>query len=375
VIGAGPAGALAAHELAAGGVRVLLVERRAFPRAKVCGGCLNGHALDVLRSAGLGSLVARSGGVALDGFELRYRGRRIRIALPIGFALSRARFDADLVATAIGSGARFLPETEALVGGLGNGTRRVHLDRRGETRDVSARVVLAAPGLCNLRLPPGSASRVRIVPGSRIGTGCLVPGAPAFYGEGTIFMAVGRDGYVGLVRLEDGTLNVATALQPEHLRRHGSPGASAAGILAESGFPAIPTLESVRWLGTARLTRQTRPLAEDRLFLLGDAAGYVEPFTGEGIAWALASGRAIAPLALRGIEGWDPGLARDWDGLHRRLVRRRQLVCRAATAALHRPWLARLGFELFSRMPTAFGRVLKVVNAPPSFSEASRPCL
>jgi flavin-dependent dehydrogenase len=147
--------------------------------------------------------------------------------------------------------------------------------------------------------------------------------------------------------------------------------ASAAAILAESGFAPIPALDSARWHGTARLTRQTRPLAADRLFLLGDAAGYVEPFTGEGIAWALASGRAIAPLALRALNHWEPGLAREWDGLHRRLVRRRQLVCRAAAAALHRPWLAHLGFELLTRMPNAAGRLLRQLNAPPSFSEAS----
>jgi flavin-dependent dehydrogenase len=371
VIGAGPAGSLAARELAAGGARVLLVEHRRFPRAKVCGGCLNGRALAVLRAASLGSLVVRSGGVPLEEFQLRFRGRQVRLELPIGAALSRARLDAELVAAATDVGAHFLPETRALVGGFGTGTRRVHLQRRGETRELAARVVLVAAGLGHRCLPPGSTAQTHIAPGSPIGAGCRIPQAPACYGSGTIFMAIGRQGYVGLVRLEDGSLNVAAALQPEFLRRHGTPAAAAEGILAESGFPPIDTLGSACWQGTVPLTRRTRPPAEERLFLLGDAAGYVEPFTGEGIAWALASGRVIAPMALRAIARWDQGLVRDWDVLHNRLVRRRQIVSRAAAAALHRPWLAHLGFEALNRMPAAIGCVLRYVNAPASLPEVS----
>ncbi len=91
VIGAGPAGALAARELAGKGVRVLLVEKRRFPRGKVCGGCLNGRALSILDSVGLGSLVAGSGGVPLGGLQLHFRGRLASIRLAgRGGTLTRA---------------------------------------------------------------------------------------------------------------------------------------------------------------------------------------------------------------------------------------------------------------------------------------------
>ena len=204
---------------------------------------------------------------------------------------------------------------------------------------------------------------------SRIGAGCRLTIASSGYEEGTIFMAVARRGYVGLVRVEDGSLNVAAAFEPELVRRHGTTGAAASAVLAEAGLPALDELESARWLGTAPLTRQTRPIAVERLFLLGDAAGYVEPFTGEGIAWALASGRAIAPLALRGIAAWDPRLTRDWNRLHRRLVRRRQTLCRLGAAVLHRPWLALLGFEVLARIPGAASGIIRSLNATLSFSE------
>ena len=140
-------------------------------------------------------------------------------------------------------------------------------------------------------------------------------------------MAVGNNGYVGLVRVEDGSLNVAAAFDPHLVRRLGTPGIAAAAIVSEAGFPPVVPLESAQWQGTARLTRKIEPLAEERMFVLGDAAGYVEPITGEGIAWALASARAIAPLALQAIERWHPRQSLAWSEMHRRLVLHRQLVC------------------------------------------------
>jgi flavin-dependent dehydrogenase len=371
VIGAGPAGAMAARELAAGGVRVLLVERRAFPREKVCGGCLNGHALAALHSAGLAGVIERSGGVPLQTFRIGVSGRSARLDLPIGIAVSRGRFDAELVAAAVDAGARFLPRTEARVGAVDGATRLVHLGRGRDETTLRARVVLAATGLGASCLPPDAAPRTRVAGGSRVGTGCLLEDGPAEYGAGTIFMAVGRAGYAGLVRLRDGRLHIAGALRPTELRRPGGASAAAATLLAEAGFPPLPGLEAARWQGTAGLTRRTRPLADSRLFVLGDAAGYVEPFTGEGIAWALAAGRAIAPLALGAIERWEPRLGREWETLHGRVVRRRQTVCRAAAAVLRRPWLTRAAFEIIVRLPGSCGGVLHHLNAPPPFVEAS----
>jgi flavin-dependent dehydrogenase len=175
-------------------------------------------------------------------------------------------------------------------------------------------------------------------------------------------MAVGRAGYVGMVRVEDGRLNVAAALEPAFVRRLGTPGAAASEILAEAGFVPVAPLATARWQGTAALVRQTRPLAEERVFLLGDAAGYVAPFTGEGIAWALASAQAVLPLALEAIERWDPRLVREWSGLHWRLIGRRHLVCRAFAMALHRPALTRLGFEFCRLAPTAAEAMARAIG-------------
>src|SRR4029077_7750493 len=89
------------------------------------------------------------------------------------------------------------------------------------------------------------------------------------------------------------------------------------------------------------LTRRRPRLAGLRFFVLGDAAGYVEPFTGEGMAWALAAAVAVAPLADRAAVAWQPSLEREWERTSRQVVRHRQWTCRAAAAVLRRPWLTR----------------------------------
>jgi flavin-dependent dehydrogenase len=374
VVGAGPAGALAAHQLAVGGARVLLVDRKRFPRSKVCGACLSEPALAVLHSAGLGSLVARQSGIALEELELRFRGRTARLVLPGSAALSRARLDAALVAAATDGGAVFLEETGAFVAEARDGVRRVLLVQRGKSTETAARVVLVAAGFGRYGPGRGVAGVARIRRGSRVGAGCRVAAAPPAYGNGTVYMAVGERGYVGMVRVEDGSLNVAAAFETSFVRRVGTPGRAAMAILAEAGFAPIAALEAARWQGTPPLTRQTRPLAGERLFLLGDAAGYVEPFTGEGIAWALESARAVAPLALRAIERWDPRLAREWSRLHGRLIGRRQRVCRALAMVLRHPWLIQVGFELHARIPAAAGLVVKRCHTPSLMTNASSSC-
>ena len=136
-------------------------------------------------------------------------------------------------------------------------------------------------------------------------------------------MACGAGGYTGLVRLEDGRLDVAAAFDAAWVRAAGGPGRAAARLLREAGWPAPDRLEALPWRGTPALTRRPRRVAAERLFVVGDAAGYVEPFTGEGMAWALASGAAVAPLAARAVT-WRPELARRWADLHSRVVGRRQ---------------------------------------------------
>ncbi|HEX5270848.1 MAG TPA: FAD-dependent oxidoreductase, partial [Gemmataceae bacterium] len=138
VVGAGPAGALAARELARRGLAVLLVDRATFPRWKVCGCCLNVRALATLAAAGLGALAARLGAVPLLDVLLAGRGCRARVALPDGAVLSRTALDAALVGEAVCAGAAFLPRTRAVLGPVTGAAREVALTEGGSTATITA---------------------------------------------------------------------------------------------------------------------------------------------------------------------------------------------------------------------------------------------
>ncbi len=361
VAGAGPAGAVAAAELARRGVEVLLVDRSAFPRGKVCGCCLNGRALAALAAAGLEDVPARLGAVPLTAFHLASGGRTASLPLPGGASVSREAFDAGLVRAAIARGANFLPQARAALAPGGADERRLTLLHPAGEVEVRAGVVLAADGLGGALLSrEGVASPCAT--GARIGAAAIIEAADPFYRPGVIYMTCGPDGYAGLVRLEDGRLDVAGALEPSAVRAAGGPGKVVCDLVRRAGWPIPPALLSSAWRGTAALTRQARRVAGRRLFALGDATGYVEPFTGEGMAWAISSAVVVAALAAR---PWRPELAAAWARRHRRLVTRRQWACRAAAFVLRRPALVSGIVGLLSWLPVAARPVVRYLNQRP----------
>src|SRR5262245_7358632 len=97
IVGAGPAGSLAAHELARRGVRTLLVDRARFPRYKVCGSCLSAAGLRELAATGLGSLPALRDAPRLRSLRVHTRGHAAEIPIPAGAAISRRALDSALV--------------------------------------------------------------------------------------------------------------------------------------------------------------------------------------------------------------------------------------------------------------------------------------
>ena len=412
VIGAGPAGAVASRELARRGASVLLVDKAAFPRPKVCGCCLNRAAVAALESLGLGHVLA--GAVPLDRTVLAAGMRSAEVRLPGGVALSREAFDAALVREAVAAGVAFRPGVMAKVAVLGepgagatgffcrtvrsvlaSGGRQPPVQsptvpvglraNRGLTppaRQDSDRAAQGASGELLLTLSHGDGSHeplaaraailatglnssdTRVSPTSRIGAGVVVPDAPAFFAPGTVYMATGRGGYVGLVRVEGGRLDVAAAFDAGFVKASGGLGPAAETILNTTGWPSIPDLAALPWKGTPALTRTPATLASHRVFAVGDAAGYVEPFTGEGMAWAITSAAALAPIAVRAVANWDDALAGEWQRTHARLVGRRQRVCRVVARVLRSPALTGLAVRALRIVPALSRPVVAVLNRP-----------
>lgn len=361
VVGAGPAGATIARELARMGCAVLLVDKSPFPRGKVCGCCLNGSAMATLKQLGLGYILADLGAVPLRSLHLSSGHRSARLPLPTGVSLSRSAFDHALVQAAIASGATFLPTVTAKLGTLEDGLSTLML----APQDVSivTRLVIAADGL-NGRLMAPVGERQTIAAGSRIGGGAIVDQPPAFYEPGTIYMAVAPSGYVGLVRLEDGRLDVAAAFDADSVRERGGLERAAGSVLKSAGMPAIP---SVAWRGTPPLTRTTRRLSGPHWFTVGDAAGYIEPFTGEGMAWALAGAASLAPLAAEAIRSrkWDTRWEQRWETIFQQVIRQRQGTCRLVARFLRSPTLCRVAITVLSRVPRLATPIIKRLNHNP----------
>ena len=345
VVGAGIAGAMSALHLARTGLRVLLVEKSAWPRAKACGGCLNAAALRAFAGHG----IELREGSAYNRMRLYCLGRAASLPLPPGIAISRLRLDSILVQHAIEAGVRFLPATRATLERPTRRGRDLVLRNRSARCIVEARVVLDCGGLAT-RLE--SDPDWRIAPRARIGVAATLPEAPAGYGSGIIHMACAAHGYVGLVRAGNGAVNIAAALDPVRCHEAGGPAAAVMEILRAVGLPALQNLHRQDWRGTPRLTRMRRqPGAEQRVLILGDAAGYVEPFTGEGMAWAIADAAAVLHFAREAVACWTDDIAARWSTRHRRMLRARQRVCRGISGLLRHPSLLAAALPLLNRAP------------------------
>ena len=362
VVGAGPAGTMTALELARCDLSVLVVERQPMPRWKVCGACLSPGTLELLSEAGLAH--------PLDGVPLR----RLRLAawsteacVPLSgsIAVSRRSFDQMLLSAARNAGVVALTPARARLGPIDGGTRIVRIERANGDLEVAARVVIDAGGLGGGLAAANGGSADRLRPGSRIGVGAVFAPGTAAYARGEIHMVVGEGGYVGLVRVADGSLTVAAALDPSWLRGHASPGDAVGALLRTAGSPSLPEGPSVGWKGTHALTRCPPTRGAERIFAVGDAAGYVEPFTGEGISWALAGARALAPLVARAARRWDPALLEAWDRAHSPSMTRAQRLCRAVAWTSRRPRLVMSTLRLLARMPGVAGPFVRRAGATP----------
>lgn len=362
IIGAGPAGAMAACELASVG-DILLIDKSAFPRPKVCGCCLNGAALDQLQQVGLLDSI-KSEAVLLKSLKLFVEGNCIEIEMPHSLSLSRERFDQMLVLEAQRRGVLFKQNCTALVQSSTNGDRRIVqlTDESGAVETATGRVVIVADGLGGTALQHFPELALLPDPRSKVGVGTRLASTP-LYKSGTIYMSYGRQGYAGIVRLEDGTFDLAAALDLKNLRSDHDVAHTVEQILLQAGAPLITDLHQLRWRGTKPLTCRRKDVATERIFVIGDSASYVEPFTGEGIAWALASARVLAPIVQRGLHNHSRLVAAEWRYMHRRVIRRRQSTSSLVAWLLRQHELSGAAAALLRRVPLAAQPMVHQLNA------------
>jgi menaquinone-9 beta-reductase len=291
IVGGGPAGSSCAAFCARAGLRTLVLEREKFPREKVCGDCLNPSCWPVLKRLGLAERVRDLPHSKLDSVEfIAICGRNVIVDLPSGgdceLSVKRSLFDALLLKRAQELGAHVHEETT--VTALAHDEHWKIETASGE--NFSARILAGADGrnstvarLCNL-LPRPARERVALQ--------AHIP-LPRNFGRRVVLQFL-PEGYSGQAPVNEIELNLCLVGAPptiSRLRRW-----------AEAHFE-ITADQS--WRTITPLTRSSIPCAHENLFFIGDAMRVIEPFTGEGIFYAMRSGELAATAISKIIRGED----------------------------------------------------------------------
>lgn len=317
VVGGGPAGSFTAWALADGGVRVRLVDRARFPRDKPCSEYLSPEASRLLDSMGVLQTVEAAGAARLAGMRVRaasgetmqgdfaarhgftaYRDHGLALRRPIldTILLDRAR----AAGVRVDEGVQVVDVVRDAHGAVRGAVARVASGARVEHR---ARLVIGADGLRSV-----IAARLSLVRRARLPRRIAIVAHYAgvrdmvAYGE----MHVSADGYLGLAPVGSGLTNVAVVVPASAMRRW--PGDTAS--LLEHRIARDPAI-AARFAGARREApvRATGPFASRTrrawapgAALVGDAADFYDPFTGEGMFAAMRGGEMLAPFVRAALE-------------------------------------------------------------------------
>jgi flavin-dependent dehydrogenase len=343
VVGAGPAGSMAALVLARAGVRVRVVDRQGFPRDKLCGDTVNPGALALLDGAGLGPVV-RARGVALGGMIVTAPGARVAASYPPGYAgvaIRRRDLDDLILRSAIDAGAEFEPAVRATAPVLSPGGGRVSGVRVrtavGESA-MTCRIVVIADGRGSRLASALRLSRFARTP-RRWAYGAYFEGVREVTSVGE--MHIRPPGYIGVAPLPGGLTNVCVVR--ERTRVDARRPVAAADIVAHAVMADDVLRDRFGGARQVSTVRALGPLAVDaRLcgcpgaLVAGDAAGFVDPVTGDGLRFALRGGELAAQAALQELATGAPAF-RDLRSLREREFRGKWRLNRALRTMVGSP--------------------------------------
>jgi flavin-dependent dehydrogenase len=318
VVGAGPAGSVAALVMARAGVDVRLIDRSRFPRDKLCGDTLNPGALSILDRLGIGNRV-RERAIPITGMVVTGPfGASVACDYPDGLsgaAISRRDLDALLVEAAVAAGVTFVPDLPVrgvLDAGRGTRVAGVRVSHKSRERSIPARVVIAADGRGSRLGFALGLTRFAAAP-RRWAFGAYFTDVDGLTGRGE--MHIRPDGYTGVAALGQNVANVCVVRELEPAAQgHRLSGREtiARAIAGDAGlrerFARARQISEVASLGPMAV--EARAAGCPGLLLAGDAAGFVDPMTGDGLRFALRGGELAAEAALFELETDTPAHAR-----------------------------------------------------------------
>jgi geranylgeranyl reductase family protein len=326
VVGAGPGGSAAAYHLARHGIDVALIEKATFPREKVCGDGLTPRSVKAIQEMGVDTDDPRFERVI--GLRVHAHGTTIQLPWPdlttfppFGLVMPREGFDHLLAGRAVKAGARMLERTEAIepifVDGYVRGASvRTTGDRDTEPGTIRARYVIAADGAASRF---GKPAGVRRDPGRPLGIAARryyrVDYHPGPWIESWLDLWDGDlllPGYGWLFPVAGGRINLGAGLLNTF--------ANFKDVSAQQLFAAFARMLPPEWgidedtaegrvlSGPLPMGMNRTPPAVPGLLLVGDAVGAVNPFNGEGIAYAVETGEIAAELVHEALVRDRPAL-------------------------------------------------------------------
>lgn len=369
VIGGGPAGATAAFQLAGAGIEVTLVDRAIFPRDKVCGESLSPGALARLEAIGMWRPPEGEGGGA-PASGLPIRGMRIRSPRGTTFlgryragrdnpgrAIRRSEFDIQLLASARRRGVRILEGVEAIAADGGDRDGAVVRCRARDSlvsMPIEAKRVVVADGRQSFL-----ARALGFIEAEDKGQGQRRYAVRAHF-EGVTNLSdlaemhVGEGGYCGIAPLSKTSANVCYVRFTDRLDM--TPRNLEVDFRRDvSGYPEIlQRLESARLDGRVRVVGPlrigSRRQAAGSFLACGDTTGFLDPFTGEGIAHAIASGVLGAEAVRASLHGGADSF-RNYERRIRDLRRIKGAAALVLYGLVSRRALANAAASVFARMP------------------------
>lgn len=356
VVGGGPAGASVAFALARQGVDVLVLDRARFPRSKPCAEYLSPQASRILDDMGALHSVERSGAAMLAGVRVRapngaviagdfvashgYRGYRDR-----GLSVRREVLDAILLDSARAAGARVLERTRVTDVLRGSGrVRGVRTLSDAGDSELRARCLVAADGLRSVvahRL--GLAHRVRGP--RRLALVTHYTGVAEIGDQAE--MHVENDGYVGIADVGGGVTTVSLVVAASRSRELSHDRAAFLDAWIARRAHLAPRFANATRVtpvvATGPFASRARRAWAPGAALVGDAADFFDPFTGEGIYAALRGGELLAASLYDAVSapserGADAALA-SYDAARRREFGGKWLVERVIGAVVGSPSL------------------------------------
>ena len=380
IIGGGPAGSAAAIRLAASGARVLVLEEKRMPRAKLCGEFVTPECFPTLKRLGVMERTLAAGAHKLTRLRLVSSGGRL-VQMPIArmshgedwaMGLSRYRFDQILFERAREAGAVCL-EGMAVRRCLfaGDRPRGVEATRLADGRTVNftAPLVVDASGR-NSRLMVERAERVGGRQGSRLYAlkGHLENVAGIVEQIELYFFP---QGYGGMVRVEEGKVNLCFIANERAFRETGGDAQKIIQQTVMKNALAAERLSGFRvvgkWLTVGPLVFGRRRLSRRGVIAIGDASGMIDPFTGTGIQMALRSGEIAAEAILGAVGDGATDRAREALAAYRlgyeREFGRRMRVAGALRGAAFSPATANFIAGVFASAPWLTRSVLRATRS------------